>query len=140
MTGEVSPDRLEAMLADLDPLSARVLRLIWEEGQETEGEADGLVSVAEDVQLIASSLGLPPIGLLEELHDRWPDLAGRRWGSRASPIVVRHGELVVEAADRRIVRWLQHDTGQLMERIAKHFGPRFVTKVRVVGPAGSRGW
>ena len=140
MTGEVSPDQLEAMLADLDPLSARVLRLIWEEGQETEREADGMVSLAENLHLIASGLGLPPIRLLEELHDLWPELAGPRWGSRASPIVVRHGELVVEAADRRIVRWLQHDTDRLMERIAKHFGPGFVTSVRVVGPAGKRGW
>ena len=140
MTREVTPEQLETILADLDHLPARVLRLIWEEGQETEEENDGLVPVAEDVQLIASSLGLPPIGLLEELHDRWSELVGDRWGSRASPIVVRHGELVVEAADRRIVRWLQHDTDRLMERIAKYFGPGFVTKVRVVGPAGRRGW
>lgn len=140
MTRDVSPEELEVMLADLDELSARVLRLIWEEGQETQDGAVGLVAVADDVQLIASSLGLPPIGLLEELHDRWSELAGERWGSKASPIVVRHGELVVEAADRRIVRWLRHDTDRLKERIAKYFGPGFVTKVRVVGPEGRRGW
>ena len=139
MTPEVSPEKLEAMLADLDGLSARVLRLIWEEGQETEDEPDGLAPVAEEVQLIASRLGLPPLALLEELHDLWPELAGPRWGSRASPIVVRHSELVVEAADRRIVRWLQHDTDRLLERIVKYFGPGFVTKVRVVAPAGRRG-
>ena len=140
MTPEVTPERLEAMLADLDDLSARVLRLIWEEGHETHGDSDGMVSVAEDVQLIASGLGLPPIGMVEELHDRWLELAGSRWGSRSTPIVVRHGVLVVEAADRRIVRWLQHDTDRLVRRVAEHFGPGFVTKVRVVGPAGSRGW
>ena len=140
MTREVSPEQLEAMLADLDGLSARVLRLIWEEGQETEDGAGGLVSVAEDVQLIASSLGLPPIDLLEELRDRWPELAGRRWGSRASPIVVRHGELMVAAVDRRIVRWLRHDTERLIERLAEHFGRGFVTKVRVVAPPRTKNW
>ena len=140
MTRQVSPEQLEAMLAGLDDLSARVVRRIWEEGQETEDEEDGLFPVAEGVQRVASSLGLPPIALLEELNERWPELAGARWGSRASPIVVRHGELLVEAADRRIVRWLQHDTDQLVERLAGYFGPGFVTRVRVVGPTGRKGW
>ena len=140
MSREVSPEQLEAMLTDLDDLSARVLRLIWEEDQETEDATVGMAVVADDVQLIASSLGLPPIGLLEKLDNLWPDLAGPQWASKATPLVVRHGELVVEAADRRIVRWLRHDTGRLMERIAECFGPGFVTKVRVVGPAGRRGW
>ena len=140
MSREVSPEQLEAMVADLDDVAARVLRLIWEEGQETVDEQDGLAPMAEKVQLIAAGLGLPPIGLLEELRDLWPELAGPRWGSKASPVVVRHGEMVVEAADRRIVRWLRHDTDRLVERIARHFGPGFVTKVRVVGPAGRKGW
>ncbi|MDE0167913.1 MAG: DciA family protein [bacterium] len=140
MTDQVSPEQLETMLAGLDDLSARVIRLIWEEGQETGDDEGGLVPVAEGVQRVAASLGLPPMALLEELIERWPELAGSRWGSRASPIVVRHGELLVEAADRRIVRWLQHDTDQLVERIAGYFGPAFVTRVRVVGPAGRKGW
>lgn len=140
MTAEVSPEQLEAMLAGLDDMSARVLRLIWEDGHETDDEGDGLVPLAEDVQLIASGLGLPPVGMLEELSDRWLEVAGSRWGSKSSPIVVRHGVLVVEAADRRIVRWLQHDTDRLVQRIAEHFGPGFVTKVRVAGPARNRGW
>ena len=140
MSREVSPEQLEAMVADLDDVAARVLRLIWEEGQEAADEGDGLAPMAENVRLIAAGLGLPPIGLLEELRDLWPELAGPRWGSKASPVVVRHGEMVVEAADRRIVRWLRHDTDRLMERIARHFGPGFVTKVRVVGRAGRKGW
>ena len=142
LTGRLSAEQLEAMLADLDEQAARVLRLIWEEGQADGSgeETTGMVPLTDGIRLIASGLGLPPIDLLQELERRWAELAGPQWGSNAVPIVVRHGELLVEAADRRIVRWLRHDTAPLVERLAGHFGGGFVTKVRVVGPPGRRSW
>ena len=99
-----------------------------------------MASVSDTVSTILFRLGLPPIDRIEELIRRWEDLAGSQWGSHATPIVVRHGELLVEAVDRRIVRWLRHDTARLVERLAGHFGVGFVTKVRVVSPPGQRGW
>ncbi len=142
----VSPDgrigELEAVLSELDDqAAARVLRLIWEDGQEDDHEPDGLVPVADGLGAIIGGLGLPPLELLGQLFEAWSDVAGSQWASLASPIVVKHGELLVEAADRRIVRWLRHDAEPLVRRIEQRFGSGFVTRVRVVGPRGvARSW
>ena len=142
MTGRWTREQLETTLAHFDEREARVLRLIWEEAEGRRGDeqAEEMAPVSDGVGAILTRLGLPPIKRLEELTRRWEELAGPQWGSRAVPIVVRHGELLVEASDRRIVRWLRHDTGRLVDRLALHFGSAFITEVRVVGPPGQRGW
>ena len=140
LTERWSRERLEGMLAGYGEGEAKVLRLIWERAEDraSDERSDGMKAVSHAVRGIVSELGLPPIHLLEELNHRWEELAGPQWGSNGVPIVVRHGELVVEAADRRIVRWLRHDTGRLVERLAEHFGSGFVTKVHVVSPPERR--
>ena len=140
MTKGVSPRRLEAILSGLDDESARVLRFIWEKSQEGAAPPDEMVSVSADVSGITAGLGIPPISLLVELYEIWPDLAGPRWGSMTRPVVVRHGELIIEAVDHRIVRWFRYDTEQLMDRIAAHFGGGFVIKVRIVSPLEKVTW
>ena len=142
MTGGWSRDRVECALGHFEEEEARALRLIWEDAERRREEerTEGMVIVPDAVGTIMSRLGLPSIGLLEELTRRWEELAGPQWGSHAAPIVVRHGELLVEASDRRIVRRLRHDTARLVDRLAEHFGTGFVRKVRVVSPPGRRGW
>lgn len=141
--GRLSRDDVETIVGSFPDQEARVLRLIWERQERDRyegGSEEGMAALGEGLAGILARLGLPPIELLEELRSRWEELAGRRWGSQSVPIVVRHGELMVVAADRRIVRWLHHDRERLIERLQGHFGRGFVTKVRVVAPLRGEDW
>ena len=141
--GRLSRDDVETIVGSFDAQEAQVLRLIWEReerGRYQDDSGGGMEVLGEGLAGILAGLGLPPIEMLEELRSRWGELAGRRWGSQSVPVVVRHGELMVAAVDRRIVRWLRHDTERLMERLAEHFGRGFVTKVRVVTPPRTKNW
>lgn len=132
---------METIVEAFNDEEARVLRLIWEHGHRPEdGSAEGMVALGEGLGGILARFGLPPIELLEELRSRWRELAGGRWGSQSVPIVVRHGELMVAAVDRRIVRWLRLDSESLVERLEAHFGRGFVTRIRVVGPPRGESW
>ena len=133
----LSRDGMEEIVGGFPDEEARALRLIWLAGEREPQEgapAGGMVALEESLAGLLAGLGIPPIELLEELRSRWEEVAGHQWGSRSVPIVVRHGELLVEAADRRIVRWLHHDTQPLIKRLEGHFGRGFVTRVRVVAP------
>ena len=137
MTGRWSREHLEATLARFDEAEALELGLAWVEAERhrrEEKRPEAISPVSDTVELILSQLGIPSIRRLEELIRRWEEVAGTRWGSQTAPVVVRHGELLVEACDRRIVRRLRLDAGRLVDRIARHFGPGFVTRVRVVSP------
>lgn len=142
MTGGWSRERMEVATAHFDPGEARLLRMVWEdaERQRRARRAAEPEHVGAAVASIMTRLGIPPLARLRELNNRWTDLAGPQWGSHAAPIVVRHGKLLVEASDRRIVRSLRNDAERLVERLADYFGPGFITEVKVVSPPGRRGW
>ena len=142
MKGGWSRERMEAATAGFDRVEARLLRLVWEDAERARREAGAAepTHVGAAVASIMTRLGIPSLARLEELNDRWFDLAGPQWGSHSTPVVVRHGKLLVEASDRRIVRSLRHDAERLVERLADHFGAGFITEVKVVSPAGRRGW
>lgn len=141
MTEGLSRQQVETIVSGFGVQEARVLRLIWEEGQAEQRLAmEQLPSLGDDIGRLLVALGLPPFELLQELRNRWEELAGDRWGSDTAPIVVRHGELLVEAVDHRIVRRLRYDTDRLMERLERRFGRGFVTSVRVVAPPRGKGW
>lgn len=134
---------METIVGGFDDEEARVLRLIWEHEEEhrsEDGSADGMVALGEGLVGVLAGFGLPPIELIEELRSRWGELAGGRWGSQSVPIVVRHGELMVVAVDRRVVRWLRLDSEILVERLQAHFGRGFVTRIRVVAPPRGESW
>lgn len=142
MSGGWSRERMEAATAHFERDEARLLRLVWEDAERRRRarRSGAPAHVGAAVASIMTRLGIPPPATMEELSDRWSDLAGPQWGSHAVPVVVRHGQLLVEAGDRRIVRSLRHDADRLVERLAGHFGPAFITGVKVVSPPGRRGW
>ncbi len=132
-----SRQRVEEILARFDPEEARALALAWSEAERErrrEKQADRTAPMSEAVRSILSEHGLPPLARMQQLYRRWEELAGRQWAAHSKPLVIRHGELVVEASDRRIVRRLRHDANRLMNRLNRHFGEGFVTRVRVVSP------
>ena len=141
--GGLSREDMETIVGRFGRQEARVLRLIWEHERgrrRFDGSEDGMVALAEGLEGILSRYGVPPIELLEELRSRWEEVAGRQWGSQSTPIVVLHGELMVAAADRRIVNRLRNDSERLAERLEEHFGRGFVRSVRVVTPRWGKSW
>lgn len=138
---ELSRSEMEAIVSDFPDREARVLRLIWEHDDDRRragGSPAGMGVIHEGLAGILARFGLPPIELLQELRARWREIAGPHWGSQATPIVVRHGVLLVEAVDRRLVRRLAYDTDRLLERLEGVFGKGFVIGVRVAPPPRDR--
>lgn len=147
MSDRWSPDQVEEALSSYGATESRALRLLWEiqerergRQKRRESRAEEMVSFGEVIQSILARLGVADLDRVRELSERWQEVAGPQWGSNSVPVVVSHGELLVEASDPRLVRMLRHDTGRLVERIAARFGRSFVTSVRVVGPPWRRSW
>ncbi len=140
MRQRASRDEMEGIVGRLDDKAARVLSLIWEHDRlgDREASPEDMDDVREGLTVILGRLGLPAIEPLLELRSRWKELAGHHWGSQAVPIVVRHGVLLVEAVDRRLVRRLRYDTDGLLKRLESHFGVGFVSEIRVVSPPSVR--
>lgn len=147
MTERWSPDQVEEALASFDGAESRALRIL-REIQELERsqqrrkakQAGEMVSFGDLIQTILAGLGVADLDRVQELEERWEEVAGPQWGSNSVPVVVSNGELLVEASDPRLVRMLRHDAERLVLRIAERFGRSFVTSVRVVGPPWRRGW
>ena len=147
MSDRWSPDQVEEVLSSFGPTESRALRLLWEMQERERGRrrrqqirAEEMVSFGDVIQSILNRLGVADLDRVRELTERWQEVAGPQWGSNSVPVVVSHGELLVEASDPRLVRMLRHDTDRLLERIAERFGRSFVTSVRVVGPPWRRSW
>ena len=135
VTERWSRKRVEEALAHLGPREAEALARAWAEAQQQPGGRPALMTPAPAaLRGVFEREGIAPVGRLRELYRRWPELAGPQWAACAEPLVVRRGELWVEASDRRIVRRLGHDAHRLAARLNRHFGEGFVTKVRVIGP------
>jgi hypothetical protein len=147
MTERWSPDQVEEALASFDGAEYRALRIL-REIQEIERshqrrkaqQAGEMVSFGDLIQTILAGLGVADLDRVQELEERWEEVAGPQWGSNSVPVVVSNGELLVEASDPRLVRMLRHDAERLVLRVAERFGRSFVTSVRVVGPPWRRGW
>lgn len=146
MTERWSPDQVEEALEAFDGTESRALRVLWEIQELERGrrrkerQDEDMVSFGDMLRSILAGLGVADLDRVRELEERWEEVAGPQWGSNSVPVVVRKGELLVEASDPRLVRMLRHDAERLVVRIAERFGRSFVTSVRVVGPPWRRGW
>ena len=86
-----------------------------------------------------ADLGVANLGVLSELAEQWNELAGSPWSGNSIPLVVQHGELVVEATTTGAVRLLRYASESLAKRLGDHFGQDVVSSVRVVAPpSGNR--
>ena len=147
MTERWSPDQVEEALEAFDGTESRALRVLWEiqelergRRRRNERQDEDMVPFGDMLRSILAGLGVADLDRVRELEERWEEVAGPQWGSNSVPVVVRKGELLVEASDPRLVRMLRHDAERLVVRIAERFGRSFVTSVRVVGPPWRRGW
>ena len=76
-------------------------------------------------------MGLGEPALMLDLRREWPELAGEPWASKATPLYVKSGVLVVEAADPGAVAFLKYGVMELERRLAERFGGSAVQRVEV---------
>lgn len=80
------------------------------------------------------SMGLAEPALMVELTREWGAIAGRPWDTKAVPLYVRGGVLVVEAAERGGVDFLRYGLSDLERRLEERFGSGAINKVEIRAP------
>lgn len=80
------------------------------------------------------SLGLAEPALMLRIQEEWEELAGEPWTTKAVPLYLRQGVLVVEAKDRTAVAFLRYGLGELERRLGARFGPEIVQSVEIRPP------
>ena len=83
---------------------------------------------------ILGSMGLERVQLTLTLMEEWDDLAGSPWVGASNPLVVKDGELIVEATSPTAVRFLKYAVGDLMRRLDGRFGEGVIESVTVRPP------
>ncbi len=81
-----------------------------------------------------AKLGLSEPGLMLELDREWAELAGEPWTSKATPLYVRAGVLVVQGNDAGSVGFLRFGVTELERRLAARFGKEVISRVEVRPP------
>ncbi len=87
--------------------------------------------IRELLQSVLSRLGVARPLEMAELLAKWEDVAGEPWASRAAPVSLSGGELVVEVADGATASLLRYQTSQLSARLDEQVGRGLVTTVRI---------
>ena len=87
--------------------------------------------IGDDLEAVLRRLGLPAPGVLDRLVREWAQVAGEPWATRAAPVGLNRGELVVEVADGTTASLLRYQVGGLLDRLAEGLGARLVETVRL---------
>ena len=87
------------------------------------------------------SLGIERFDVMLSLVAEWEDVAPEPWRTHATPLLLKGGELLVEAASSQAVSLLRYAVGDLMRSLDIRFGEGIVASVRVQAPppSGRRG-
>lgn len=99
----------------------------------------GLESMGGMIGGALRKLGLDRLDVMLALFDDWEELAPDPWCRHARPVLLRGGELLVEAVSAPAVSLLRYATGDLLRALDQRFGEGVVSVVRVqAAPPGSR--
>lgn len=79
-------------------------------------------------------MGLERVEVTLALQNEWDELAGSPWAGASRPMVVRDGELTVEADSASTVRYLRYAVGDLSRRLDERFGEGVVNSIVVKAP------
>lgn len=93
-----------------------------------------MIPLEEALENALRKLGLVEPALMLEILAAWEELAGEPWISRARPLYLRQGALVVEATERTAVAFLRYGTGELERRLRGRFGD-VIQRVEIRPPA-----
>lgn len=95
------------------------------------------VPLSDMLDSLLAQLGAARAPDLSRLLAGWEDLAGEPWASRARPIKLAGGELVVEVSDGATASLLKYQALDLIDRCAAEFGPGVVSSVAIRVASGA---
>lgn len=93
-----------------------------------------LHSIGALVRSALGALGIERVDVTLTLMEEWNEIAGPPWAGVSTPVVVKGGELIVEAASATTVRFLRYSVGELLRRLDERFGEGVVATITVRPP------
>lgn len=90
----------------------------------------GLTRLRDSLERFVDHLGAPPISILTQLHDRWPELVGPGLAAATRPVELRDGVLTVACADAAWASQIGWMETQIIRRFETTFGSETVQRVR----------
>jgi len=80
------------------------------------------------------NLGIERLDVTLSLVAEWQEFAPDPWRTHATPLLLKGGELLVEAGSPQAVSLLRYAIGDLMRSLDERFGEGIVVSVRVQAP------
>jgi hypothetical protein len=93
-----------------------------------------LKPVGDLIPAVLAGLGIGRLDVMLRLAEEWTELVEEPWKTHTVPLILRDGELVVEAKTPAAVRMLRYGATALVEHLTAIFGPDVVHSVEVVAP------
>ncbi|MGH1492759.1 MAG: DUF721 domain-containing protein [Acidimicrobiales bacterium] len=100
-----------------------------EELRQKLGKTGGPARLVEPLERLVGNLGAPPISILSQLENRWPDIVGPALSGPTRPVELIDGVLLIaceDAAWAAQVGWMET---QIKERFEATFGAGQLNRV-----------
>ena len=89
----------------------------------------GFTPLADSLDRFVRNLGAPPVSVLTQLDDRWPELVGPGLASATRPVELIDGVLTVACHDSAWASQISWMEGQIKKRFDAIFGSGLVKRV-----------
>lgn len=93
-----------------------------------------MIPLEEALGATLRKLGLAEPALMLQIAGEWGEVAGEPWATRAVPLYLRGGVLVVETLDRGGAAFLRYGAADLERRLADRYGSATIRSVEVRPP------
>jgi predicted nucleic acid-binding Zn ribbon protein len=91
-----------------------------------------LEAVGDSLDRYLRRVGMPVARDLRRLVEEWASIAGEPWASRAEPVGLRDGRLVVAVEDGADATMLKYQVEELLTRLEEGLEGRLVGSVSIV--------
>ncbi len=85
--------------------------------------------IGESLERLVRNLGAPPISVITQLEDRWPELVGPALAGITSPSTLVAGCLTIRCDDTTAASQITWMESQIKANFESHFGPNLVSKI-----------
>jgi len=85
------------------------------------------------------NLGIERLDVMLSLTGEWEEISPEPWCSQAAPLLLKGGELLVEASSPHTVSLLRYAVGDLLRTLDERFGEGVIGSIRVQSPPPGRG-
>lgn len=93
-----------------------------------------MIPFEKALEATLNKLGLGEPVVMLEIQREWEDIAGPTWATKAIPLYLQRGTLVVEAVDRTGLSFLRYGVSELEARLSERFGADVVHQVDLRAP------